>query len=69
MPDLPPVGSLWRHENDEIMLVWWAYQDGCVHACCAPCDPDKNDTPLVLFTKESWLSWQANADRIDKETA
>lgn len=69
MPDLPPVGSLWQHTNEERMLVWWTYQDGSVHCCCSPCDPDKNDTPLVLFTREGWLAWQANAIRIDKEQA
>lgn len=66
MPDTPPeVGSLWQAPNEERMLVWWVYADGSVHACCAPCDPDRNDTPLVLFTKEYWFTWQSAARRID----
>ena len=68
MPDLPPIGSLWRHRvsgerrfvicaNSRVRWVEvWTYEGKTRWS------EFDNDVKV-------WLAWQAEADRIDREDA
>lgn len=63
---LPPVDSLWRHrETGEQRLVLTSLPPELEDK---PIEFVGNNRILRSCSVADWLAWQANAERIDKET-
>ena len=71
-PTLPPVGSLWRHKDGERRFVMNAELFPFSRKPCpvkvAVVAPS-GETYMTTMEFADWLSWQADADRIDIEPA
>ena len=72
MPDLPPLGSLWRRSGLRRIVVsishYGTHEDGGTDVEIITLHPDGvwSDSFMSL---SCWLSWQSGADRIDSEPA
>ena len=72
-PTLPPVGSLWLHresgERRFVMRAEVSELSGRPLPIAIAVLRRNGEDHITIIPFTDWLSWQANAERIDKEQA